>query len=501
MTLFPGTPYLAAFGHLPSSGVLVLEPLQEEIRTLHAILGSERDPDGRAFAPLADAYRRAGEPRKAFGLLTDGLARLPDFVSGHVVAAKLYGEQGLLEEGEMAARKALELDPENVRAMASLVAVLERAERHEEAREVRETLVALEPEVLAEEGLAPADPVAGVGLAPAEAALDIADLAPEAGPAEAVEPAGSADLVDVVPDEPVLDLEDLAPVEIDSGDPDRASEETLVDIGALAPDEPAEEAPIDIGALAPEEPAEEVADIGAFAPEEPAEEVADIGALAPDEPVPSVADLAPDEVPSDAGESVATTARAEPPEQAAHPSPAASVTPAEDGMDGPPAPPNPSGDASEEGAPRIYTRTLGELYAKQGFLDRAVEVFRQLRSENPEDGGLAARLAELEEQAAGGAVQPAPETTPSESAADAVEEEDEEASRAAAESRDEELEALAKDLVERRESPDEAVDTPFAWTEETDADEDARDSEPDTEQPIIGRYFEDLLSWQPTRRS
>ena len=122
------------------------EALQQEIRTLRSLLHSERDPEGRVFAPLADAYRRAGQLQDAVRLLNDGLTRLPDFVPGHVVAAQLYVEQGLAEEAAIAARNALELDVENVSALKSLLRVLEEKGEATEADEIRDRLISLEPD-------------------------------------------------------------------------------------------------------------------------------------------------------------------------------------------------------------------------------------------------------------------------------------------------------------------------------------------------------------------
>jgi tetratricopeptide (TPR) repeat protein len=401
----------------------VLEPLEVEIRTLHAILGSDRDPDARAFAPLADAYRRAGQPRKAFGLLTDGLARLPDFATGHVVAARLYAEQGLLEEGEFAARRALELDPDNVIAMTALVRVLESAGKVDEAAETRATLATLEPEVLEEEGVGD----------PPEPVVDIAALAP--APSDEADEA-VMELADLAPDEPVME------------------DDPVMEMVDLAPDEPV----LEVAALAPDERVMEMSD------------------LAPDEPVMELADLAPD-LPD---VELAEPESAEPEPDEAAPEIADPVSPAVAASANPGGPPKGSGGAGGgSGAPRIYTRTLGELYARQGFLDRAVEVFRQLHAENPDDAGLADRLGEIEAQLSRGAAAtddapsgPKPERT---------------------RSRDEELEALARDLAAQRGS-EPNVDTPFAWT----ADDDPEDvAEPAEEGPSIGSYFDELLSWQP----
>lgn len=75
--------------------------------------------------------------------------------------------------------------------------------------------------------------------------------------------------------------------------------------------------------------------------------------------------------------------------------------------------------------------------------------------------------------------------------------EDSAAREARARERDEELESLARDLAEHRESqPD--IDTPFAWTgDETDSDEGSETGGASEAGPNIGRYFDDLLSWGP----
>jgi len=423
----------------------VLEPLEEEIRTLHAVLGSDRDPDGRAFAPLADAYRRAGQPRKAFGLLTDGLARLPDFASGHVVAARLYAEQGLLAEGELAARRALDLDPDNVIAMAALVRVLQSSGKTEESAEMRATLSLLEPEVLDEEGLA-----AEEGAVDDEPVMELADLAP---------------------DEPVVEPADLAP-----------DDEPVVELADLRPDEPV----MELADLQPDEPVMEVADL---ASDEPIMELAD---LRPDEPVMDLADLAPEPTLEMSELAPEPEPEPEPEREADVLAPVGLVDSGIAGVAsaGTANPGDDRGGASSDGAPapRIYTRTLAELYARQGFLDRAVEVFRQLRSEHPEDESLAERLRELEGELSGGANRQPPNT---DSAAGALE-----AERARV--RDEELESLARDLAgQGREDSD--VDTPFAWAG-SDETEDGSD-EPASEEPTIGSYFDELLSWRPEGRA
>ena len=51
---------------------------------------------------------------------------------------------------------------------------------------------------------------------------------------------------------------------------------------------------------------------------------------------------------------------------------------------------------------KIYTRTLAELYAGQGGIEKAIEVYQKLVSDDPENLMLAQRLNELENTKSGG---------------------------------------------------------------------------------------------------
>ncbi len=203
-------------------------------------------------------------------LLNEGRDRLPEFATGHAVAARLFVDQGLMEEGELAARRVLELDEENVLALRLLADVLENRGSVEEAKSVLERLHVLEP-----------------------------SEKPEREPE--------------LEEEPVADVAALAP---DEPEPEVAAEEPVVDIAALAPDEP--------------EPV--------VVEEEP---VVDVVALAPDEP----------EVPEE-------------------------------------------GATLDEGP--LVTRTMADLYARQGLTGRALAVYHELLEASPYDAELQQRVASLE---------------------------------------------------------------------------------------------------------
>jgi len=109
---------------------------EEEIRELRALFWSDRDPEGRVFAPLADAYRRAGEHALAIEVLSEGLRRQPDFVPGHVVFGWVRRDRWEPAEAAAAFRAALALDAENADALeglAELGGAAESADRPEAA--------------------------------------------------------------------------------------------------------------------------------------------------------------------------------------------------------------------------------------------------------------------------------------------------------------------------------------------------------------------------------
>ena len=123
------------------------ESVDQEIRTLQALCWSSRDPEGLAFAPLAEALSKRGDIRQAVDLLSDGISRHPNFSTGHVIAAGVYLGQGMMAEADSAARRTLELDPENVVALAILSQILgERGA--EETKSVDDKLVVTDPEVV-----------------------------------------------------------------------------------------------------------------------------------------------------------------------------------------------------------------------------------------------------------------------------------------------------------------------------------------------------------------
>jgi hypothetical protein len=148
------------------------------------------NPRGRNFAPLADAYRKAGEIDRAIELCVSGLERHPDYVSAHIV----YGRCLIDQKNDVAAAEVFKkvlspLDPENIIALKVLAEIAERGSRHDEAVEWLSRLLAADPmNGDAEEHLKQARSKAAAAKA----------AAPPAPPAPVVEaPKPAAELIDL----------------------------------------------------------------------------------------------------------------------------------------------------------------------------------------------------------------------------------------------------------------------------------------------------------------
>jgi len=147
-----------------------------ELEAIQAMRLSGRDPEGRAFVPIADAHRQRRDFDLALAVLREGLHRLPDSASAHVVAAWTHEDRGDLAAAEAAWFRVLDLDAGNAGAVERLGRLLQATGRAEEAEQFRSRLRALEGET-------PFAPVVGVD--------DPSDEAPECNVGPAVVEGGT----------------------------------------------------------------------------------------------------------------------------------------------------------------------------------------------------------------------------------------------------------------------------------------------------------------------
>lgn len=57
----------------------------------------QKNPSGKAFAPLAEAYRKLGMLSEAFNVLKKGLKQHPEYVLGYIILAHCYYDDGKYE--------------------------------------------------------------------------------------------------------------------------------------------------------------------------------------------------------------------------------------------------------------------------------------------------------------------------------------------------------------------------------------------------------------------
>src|SRR6476620_11832177 len=74
----------------------------------------------RYFAPLANEYRKGGQPKRAIEICRAHLAQMPGHMSGQIVFGQALFEAGEWDEARAVFERALTLDPENLIALRSL---------------------------------------------------------------------------------------------------------------------------------------------------------------------------------------------------------------------------------------------------------------------------------------------------------------------------------------------------------------------------------------------
>jgi len=338
------------------------------------------NPKGRNFAPLADAYRKAGELDRAIELCTAGLERHPDYVSAHIVFGRCLIDQKNDPGASAVFRKVLALDPENVLALKILAEIADRGGRYDEAADWLSRLLSADPmNGDAAEALARAKGRAAQSTATATPD-PVARLVPEA----ARPPQRNRDLViEHAPEEPTSPRLNVKGTPADIETFDGTLDFNAVAHGAAKADgiEVQEEVVLKPQDLVVEGLAHTQFESGTFAmPPE--------GSESEDEPKIDLPLIMPDDGLDEA-----------PPAPAA-PGGAASALPP------PPPPPPPAAVAlsDDDGAADttalsraepVLTETMAELYLRQGHQEEALRVYEALLAKRPTDARLRGRVEAL----------------------------------------------------------------------------------------------------------
>ena len=112
----------------------------EKLERKHA-----ENPEGRYFVPLANAYRRSGDLRRAMSLLRQGLQKHPDYLSAHIVLGRCLADQGESGAAEAEFRHVLAVDPQNLIALRTLGELAIGQRNLEDARKWYQELLTVDP--------------------------------------------------------------------------------------------------------------------------------------------------------------------------------------------------------------------------------------------------------------------------------------------------------------------------------------------------------------------
>jgi tetratricopeptide (TPR) repeat protein len=338
------------------------------------------NPKGRNFAPLADAYRKAGELDRAVELCTAGLERHPDYVSAHIVLGRCLIDQKNETGASDIFRRVLALDPENVLALKILAEIAERGGRFDEAAEWLGRLLSADPmngDAAEALGRAKRKAQSAIQQTPEPVVRLVPEAAPHFKPDFVIEH-GSEE-----PTSPVLNVKS-PPADIETFD-------GTLDFNAVAHNaakadgiEVQEEVELKPQDLVVEGLAHTQYESGSFtAPPEAAE--------ADDEPTIDLPLIMPDDVPDAvpvmSPELPAMAEDVSPPSVAEEAPPPAAVALSDD--DGA------ADTAALSRAEPVVTETMAELYLRQGHEEDALRVYQALLAKRPTDARLRGRIASL----------------------------------------------------------------------------------------------------------
>jgi tetratricopeptide (TPR) repeat protein len=308
----------------------------------------------RVFARLANELRKSGDYDRAIEICRGQIPQQPGYISGHIVLGQSLYDCGRLEEARQTFETALNLDPENLIALRHLGDIARQHGENDVAKGWYRRLLEVDPQN--DEVVAQLEAMGGAS-------------------ASEVEPPGVAEQF-----APSIDLDNLSTPTVEGVPSPETSTVRAPDIeldeykveAAKPSDAVAEHVPLEIEtaeAFQPTGGAEK-----AFPDLEQSLEVTDIGSEDIGRPSEATPPIATDAVPGkgqDRGDEPRDAVDVYYPMldvQAAAPSPAAFVT-----------------------------ETMAELYLQQGYVQEALDIYRQLAAQNPADDTLRERVRQLEQ--------------------------------------------------------------------------------------------------------
>jgi len=86
-------------------------------------LAVAKDPESKAFIPLAEEYGKAGMWEEAIAVLEDGLKAYPHFITAMVALGRVYDQTNQPVKATAILEEAVRLSPENLRAHRTLAKI------------------------------------------------------------------------------------------------------------------------------------------------------------------------------------------------------------------------------------------------------------------------------------------------------------------------------------------------------------------------------------------
>ena len=328
----------------------------------------------RYFAPLANEYRKIGDFEQAIFICQEFLPQQPGHMSGHIVYGQALFETGRHDEARSVFETALALDPENLIALRHLGDIARARGDNETARawyrrvlesdprneEIAGILASLDTDSSATHPAQALQPPAVPAAEASSGAVTTQSAIASASPASEAR-AGTA------PDPIVSEPLTSAP-----------SEGSFDDIAKLFTSASPSSGSSPSGPL---ELVHEGEDLLGHPDEHRSQEAQPIRTSGSSAPSGSSAFASEDNAPS--GFQSAFLDGLTSPETAVPPAPPVKEAPA-------------SPAASADASTPFVTETMAELYVQQGHLEQALDVYRKLMKLHPNDAALAERLRALE---------------------------------------------------------------------------------------------------------
>jgi predicted regulator of Ras-like GTPase activity (Roadblock/LC7/MglB family)/cytochrome c-type biogenesis protein CcmH/NrfG len=117
---------------------------EAEIKELQKKLAAS--PDSMVFAPLADAYRKAGRLDEAIETCRKGLDQHPAYATARAILGRALAEKGMADEAIAEFQKITVSDPANIMAHGMLGQLFSTKNRYAEAIEEYQKVLAMNPD-------------------------------------------------------------------------------------------------------------------------------------------------------------------------------------------------------------------------------------------------------------------------------------------------------------------------------------------------------------------